>query len=587
VSRLSPLLLLVALIAGFGTGAPAAAATVEARVDSRNATVGSAITLTITVGGVRSVGRAQVPQMSAFDVVQGPTGLRSVRRYGRSQQQVELTFYLYPKTTGSHTIDPFGVEAGGTTVWTQPLVVDVSESTAPARAVEDQFLEASIEPTTAYAGQVVIYHLRLGFASSVNNPEISWPDWAGLLRETSLEPELTDTYQVMDGRTFHIVDWRVPLFTLRPGEYEVGPTTLNFDQVVGYSRRTRPLFNDPLFDQLFAKAQLKPVTLETEPVNVEVLALPEQGRPESWSGLVGGARLLGDLSRNQCALGESATLTLVLQGSGNLRDVDLELEPLEGLKIYAEDPKYELAWGPDGPYGRVVRRFDLVPLVAGEVLLPELVVGFFEPNSKRYRTVKAGPFRLTVTPGDGADDGHGAHSADLLVDEHAIDMLTREPYPAVMAGGAVRAGTWPRLTLLALALAVPVCAFGGAAAVRRRRLRNADPELQRKRRALKIARVQLGLAGDRLDDRVAAAATAEDALRTYLAERADVATGALSPEELGAAVRGAGALDVAADLERWITDVAAVRYAGQSEPPVHELVERGRQLLARLEEALS
>jgi len=579
--------MVAALALGLGVGPAARAATVEARVDSRNATVGSAVTLTIVIGGVRQVGGAQVPQMHAFDVVQGPTQLRSVRRFGRSQSQVELTFYLYPKQTGSLTIDPFGVSAGGTTVWTQPMVIDVSESTGPSKAIEDQFLEAYVEPTTAFAGQVVIYHLRLGFASSVNNPEIRWPDWAGLLRETSLEPELTDSYAVMDGRTFHIVDWRVPLFTLRPGEYEIGPTTLDFDQVVGYSRRTRPLFNDPLFDQLFSQAQLRPVTLESEPVSVEVLPLPEQGRPESWSGLVGGARLLGDLSRSQCAVGESATLTLVLQGSGNLRDVDLELQAPEGLKVYAEDPQYELDWGPDGPYGRVVRRFDLVPLVAGEVLLPTFEVGFFEPNSRRYRTVSAGPFRLTVTPGEGQEGGHGAHSADLLVDEHAIEMLTREPYPVVMRGGAVRAGTWPRFGLLALALVLPVCAFGGAVVVRRQRQRNADPELQRRRRALKAARTQLGLAGDRADDRVAAAATAEEALRTYLSERADVVSGAMSPEELAEAVRGAGAAEVADDVARWLTDVAAVRYAGQAEPPVHELVERGRQLLARLEEALS
>ena len=560
----------------------AAAATASARLDSSKATVGAAVTLSITVSGARRVGRTHMPSLDAFDVVPGPTSMRSRSVNGRATQQVVLTYYLYPKRVGSFTIDSIGVEAGGTTLWTTPLKVDVSEATASSGPVADHFVEAYVESKDVYAGQLLIYHLRFGFASSVNNLEVIYPDWGGLLKEAAVEPELTDSYQVIDGRTFHVVQWRIPLFTLRPGSYEIGAAEIKFDQVVGVSRRTRPLFNDPLFDQLFATAQLRPVHLKAEPITVEVKPLPDAGKPEGYTGLVGTARLLGDLSRTRCELGESVSLTLVLTGHGNLADADLEIQAPEGLKVYAEDPVEEISWGQDGPLGRISRRFDLVPQVAGEALLPEIELGYFDPVRRGYRTTSAGPFRISVDEGN--EQSHGAHSADLLVDERAIEMLNAEPYPAALHGGARRMGTWPRFALLAVVLALPLGAFGACAAIQRRRKRLADPELLKRQRAHRKALGGLDRARSLDPDRVACAATAEEALRTFLHERAGITTGAMSPEELGDAVEQAGAELAAPQVETWMRSVAAVRYAGRSEPTVDELLQRGRDLIDALTE---
>ena len=558
------------------------AATASARLDSSKATVGSAVTLSITVSGARRVGRTHMPSMETFDVVQGPTSMRSRSVNGRATQQVVLTYYLYPKEVGSFTIDSIGVEAGGTTLWTTPLKVDVREAVASSGPAADHFVEAFVEADGVFAGQLLIYHLRFGFASSVNNLEVIYPDWGGLLKEAAVEPDLTDSYQVIDGRTFHVVQWRIPLFTLRPGSYEIGAAEIKFDQVVGVSRRTRPLFNDPLFEQLFSTAQLRPVHLKAEPIPVEVKPLPDAGKPDGYTGLVGTARLLGDLSRNRCELGESVSLTLVLTGHGNLSDADLEIQAPEGLKVYAEDPVQEISWGQDGPLGRISRRFDLVPQVAGEVLLPELELGYFDPVRGGYRTTSAGPFRISVDEGD--EQSHGAHSADLLVDERAIELLNAEPYPVALYGGARRLGTWPRFSLLIVVLVLPLGAFGACAAIRRRHRRLADPELIKRQQARRKAMNGLDRARALDPDRVACAAAAEEALRTFLNERAGISTGAMSPEELGDAVEQAGAELAAPQVETWIRSVAAVRYAGRSEPSMDELLTRGRELIEALTE---
>lgn len=561
----------------------ARAASASARLDQNTAHVGSAVTLTITVSGARTVGKTRLPSLDSFDVVPGVTQLRTAWVRGRAVQQVVLTYYLYPSEVGSFTIGGIGVDAGGTTLWTSPLSLEVVPPRSRTGTVGDHFLEVEVSPVAPYAGQPIVYMVRFGFSTSIKNFDLEDPDWGGLLKEASLESETVDTYEVIEGRKFRVLEWRVSLFSLRPGQYEIGPGLARFDQVVGVTRRMNPLINDPIFDQFFSTAQLKPVSLQSDALSLEVRPLPD-GEPESFSGLVGTARLRGSLSRERCAVGESVRLALELTGSGNVQDVELDMELPEGLKVYGEEPTTSLQWSPNGPYGAVTRVFDLVPLAAGEALIPALEVGYFDPDAGRYRTAKAGPFRLTIEAGDG-EQAHGAHSADLLVDEAAIQMLNAEPYPVQERGGHRRLATRPRFLALALALVSPVGIFGLCALVRRVQHRRADPERRRRQRAHKQARARVRQA--LREDRGDAAAALDAALRAFLAERADIPGGALSPTELAAAAERSGAdRGTAGALESWLTDLAAVRYAGRSEPSIDALADQATTLLDSLSEEL-
>jgi len=577
---IAALALAAVLVALAGPGsARAASATLKA--DSTRATEGAAITVTVTVSGAKSVGKVRFPEMPNFDVLSGGKTIRSGWVNGRAVAQVLLTFYVYPKKTGEYIIGPVGVDADGRTVWTSSVTVMVSEAKR-RKPTEDHFVDAWIEPERPYAGQPVVYHLQFGFSASIKGFQRDDPDWGGLVKEATVEEEVLDRLEIIDGKTFRILEWKIPLFTLRPGSYEVAAATVHFDQVVGYQRRTQPLFNDPVFDQFFSTAKIEPVTLEAEPVTVEVLALPAAGQPEDFSGLVGAARLQGELSRNRCKVGESVSLALVLQGNGNVQDVDLELVVPEGIKVYSEDADLRFAWGQTGPYGTVSRTFDLVPVIAGEAIIPAVRVSYFEPERKRYRDTEVGPFRLTIEPGE-EGEGHGSHDAELLIGEEAIQLLTAEPYPAVETGGYARRATGGRFGLLGLLLVTPLGGAGAAALLRRVQRRRADPERRRRLRARKLARKALDRAEEQTTDRAGAMSTAEEALRRFLAERSAVPTGAMTPEELGAAVDAAGAPDTAQEVIRWMSDMGAIRYAGRTTPSTPEMVERARELLEELD----
>ena len=66
-------------------------------------------------------------------------------------------------------IGAIGINTGGSTLWTAPIDIVVASSRTPTGPVADQFLEALVEPELPYAGQPIVYKLRLGISSSVKN----------------------------------------------------------------------------------------------------------------------------------------------------------------------------------------------------------------------------------------------------------------------------------------------------------------------------------------------------------------------------------------------------------------------------------
>lgn len=121
-------------------------------------------------------------------------------------------------------------------------------------------------------------------------------------------------------------------------------------------------------------------------VLAEIEALPSEGRPADFSGLVGPVVWSAVLAPERVALGGSARLSVVAVGSGNtwlapspapqLRAVPA-LEVFERPAELARDAGRELVW-------RRYFVFELVPREAGRVALPELRVPHFDPVARVY-----------------------------------------------------------------------------------------------------------------------------------------------------------------------------------------------------------
>jgi hypothetical protein len=127
------------------------------------------------------------------------------------------------------------------------------------------------------------------------------------------------------------------------------------------------------------------------PVSVNVLPLPEEGRPADFSGAVGDFTLEATAAPTEVAVGDLVTVTMRVSGRGSLDGTSPpRIAPAPHLKFY--DPKPVAQADDSRTYAQV-----LVPGDTNAAAIPGVTFVFFDPGRKAYRTVAAGPFPLRFT----------------------------------------------------------------------------------------------------------------------------------------------------------------------------------------------
>src|SRR5262249_45462710 len=157
---------------------------------------------------------------------------------------------------------------------------------------------------------------------------------------------------------------------LRAGSVTVGPATMSMTMV---SQRAAPRHGFFL-----GGAMREPVELSSQPVVLDVLPLPEQGKPADFSGAVGRFALEVRASPLEVAAGDPVTLTATLRGEGDLSSVTPpSIAGGDTLRVY---PVQSVAAPAGSPPGTRVFEQVVIPQKPGTVRLPPLRFSWFDPE---------------------------------------------------------------------------------------------------------------------------------------------------------------------------------------------------------------
>ena len=138
------------------------------------------------------------------------------------------------------------------------------------------------------------------------------------------------------GRPYQIIEVRYLVTPQKAGNYTLTPTRMDLTVFTPQNRPRRGIFDDPFFGQ---RSSGRPATLTSEALALQVLPLPQEGRPADFGGLVGSFTLEATVEPQQLKAGESVTLTATVRGRGNVKRMpELKIPPLDGLKVYADQP---------------------------------------------------------------------------------------------------------------------------------------------------------------------------------------------------------------------------------------------------------
>ncbi|MBW1670981.1 MAG: protein BatD [Deltaproteobacteria bacterium] len=369
---------------------------VSMRLDREEATIADSINIMVSIAGARESDSMPVLKgIEDFYVTQGGTSSRFEVINGQVNSGIDYSFFLQPKKTGTFVIGPVEIAVGGKTYRSNKAtlkVVKQPESTGADRG--PLFLTAGLSSAKVYVEEQSIYTLRLYHQTRVSNISLELPETEHLtFRQLGKPIEYRSFY---NGLSYDVVEIRYVLIPPEEGIYKIEPSRMKMTVAQPERRSRRGFFDDSLF---FSKG--RSVAVASEPMELNVLPLPGEGKPSDFSGLVGSFKINSKLEPDTIKAGESATLTVFVSGRGNVNRIpDLKWPEPDHIKVYADEPVLEVKEDAEGLSGSKTMKWALVPGKEGRYKIPSLSLSFFDTKTNQYRKIETSRFCISALPGE-------------------------------------------------------------------------------------------------------------------------------------------------------------------------------------------
>ena len=541
----------------------ARAQTVYAQVSSKRVQVGTPFEYAIVIS-VNATNYTP-PNFKDFDIVSGPNQSSSVQYInGAITQQMVISFGLMARKEGKYTIGPAYVTANGQRYETSSMTIEVTKGGAQGGgdqrggagiSGEDLFIKTTVSKNRIYLGEQVtivqkVYSRNQIIGYQKSNP----PAYDGFYSQAQDSPTRGQLImENVDGVNYYTHEiFRTVATANKTGKIQLNPIELV--PIIRKQSATRP---KSIFEQFFGGASYEdvPVPIRSRAQVIEVLALPEDGKPESFNGAVGNFLMRTEVSRTTLKANEAFNLKLIISGKGNLKLVNPpKLNLPESFETY--DPRVS-----DNVNSKT---FDylIIPRQEGNYKLDKLEFSYFNLDTKKYVTNPSPQIDITVLPPDASGAGAQVYAPRNQVKETENDIRYIKKGEFLLQ--KTRDEFFNSPLHLAL-LAFPVAALFGGWYARRTHIRNnSNLALVRERRAGGAARRQLRNA-EKLKtqgNKDGFYAEVLTALNNYLSHKLNIPASDLSRERIFSSLNQRQVKEeTSATLERTLETAAYARYA--------------------------
>ncbi len=313
---------------------------------------------------------------------------------GQDSFAVTFRYRVTPDKLGDFTVPPFTVIIGKETLKSEPLrlrvVADLPADKPPGAPPAENapepppaFLKLIAPTNTVYVGEVFPIEVQL-FFQTAQNVQIPQPRVEGV-RFLLLRPSSQQTRTQIGNSIYNVVSFRNAAVATKPGRLDLAFDT---DLTVVVS-------------QGIVFGELRPMKLASPTQPITVLPLPKENVPPSFNGAVGSFEMNVTAAPTNLPAGDPILVKTTLFGRGALDNVELPPQPAwRDFKFYPPNVKLDHA---DSLAMNNIKTFEQVVTAnhARMKALPPLEFSFFDPEAKRYRTVRSTPIPLSLTPPPG------------------------------------------------------------------------------------------------------------------------------------------------------------------------------------------
>ena len=343
------------------------------------------------------------PKFENFQIIGGPNqSIKTSYVNGERSFSKTYSYFLKPLKKGTLQISQATIEIDNETYKSLPIEVTITDSVKqPSDAVtqyyndDDIELRALISKGSPFLNEPITVVYKLYYKAPINISdarETETPKFKDFWSQTIKIPQLKVQREVYKGQNYNVVEWRkVVLYPQRVGELEISPLSLNL--VLDVPTDKRDFFGNVIYDQT---SQL----ISTGMRRINVKNLPNQGKPDSFTGAVGEFEFDVILNKNSLRATESFQAELKVKGSGNLKLFDLPniLVP-NSMELFEPEREELINTSLSGMSGSISKLFTVIPRFQGNFPIEEVEFSYFNPETEKYKILKSP--RLTIDVFDG------------------------------------------------------------------------------------------------------------------------------------------------------------------------------------------
>ena len=349
------------------------------------------------------------PSFDGFRVVGGPSQQVSQSWVnGKSSFNKVYTYFLLPTQRGAVTIRQASIEYQGQTYKTTPLSVNVTAAVEQPKDPNDTsisindalHLVAEVNKTNPYLNEpiTVVYKLYFIYNIGITNwRELDKPKYNDFWSQNIDIKQLSAEEGTYNGEKFrYVVLRKTVLYPQKSGKLEIEPLSLDIDVELPTNRRD-------IFGRVLMTRDNKRVSAGSKVITVK--PLPENGKPDDFTGAVGKFDFQVVPSRTTLKHGESTDLDITVTGTGNLKLFNLPKPVVpSSLEMYEPVHSENVSTPLSGMTGKISDKYTIIPQYKGNYTIKPIRFSYFDYAAGAYKTLTSQEIVISVLDGPSAGD---------------------------------------------------------------------------------------------------------------------------------------------------------------------------------------
>jgi hypothetical protein len=344
---------------------------------------GESVVFTITADG-EDVVFPEIDEVGGF-AIEGTSSSQSTTVInGSVKRAISKSYQFSPKK--SVKIPSFEVKVDGETFKTKEKKVSVVKPTASKNGAEF-VLEAKVDKKTAHVGEAI--NLTLLFKQRLDAKAVKLQ-----LGEPKIENfwiKKVDGVEKYEEGEYLVQKLHYVLFPQKAGEYTLPQIEAAIGKVAQRGRRRGGIFDDPFFNDPFFSSftnQIKWKKIYSDEIKLDIKPLVDNLE------LFGDFKIEATVDKKEVKANKPTNLTITVKGVGNIDDVKKFELDIDGVVVYADEPKIEASFVGDAYGGEFTQK---VAIIADKnYTIPAISLTFVDKKTNKPKTISSTPIDINV-----------------------------------------------------------------------------------------------------------------------------------------------------------------------------------------------